>query len=189
MRAALQRGESVLDRRVSLRRRGGGAVACDLLAARERGVGVLLLRAGVDDGVGDERAARRPVTVSLTGARGLSNASYPGALAQVVTNLVMNSLTHAFAEGEAGAIQIRLVEAEGGLELEYADDGCGIPRESLAKIFEPFFTTQRGRGGIGLGLHVVHNLVTQRMGGTIRCESEPGQGARFYISLPAATTR
>ncbi len=133
---------------------------------------------------------RRPVTALLTGARGLKIVNYPGALAQVVTNLVMNSLTHAFAPGEAGTIEITLAAVEGSdtLALEFADDGRGIPRENLAKIFEPFFTTQRGRGGTGLGLHLVYNLVTQRMGGTIRCESAPGQGARFFISLPSSSS-
>ncbi|RKZ57028.1 MAG: hypothetical protein DRR08_20070, partial [Candidatus Parabeggiatoa sp. nov. 2] len=64
------------------------------------------------------------------------------------------------------------------------DDGCGIPPENLAKIFEPFFTTARAQGGTGLGLHIVFNLVTQKLNGTIRCESLKGQGTTFFIEIP-----
>ena len=127
---------------------------------------------------------RHPVTVEISGDAELTLVNDPGALAQVVTNLVMNSLTHAFVGDASGAIGIRVDPAPDGIELEVRDDGRGIAGEHLAKIFDPFFTTQRGRGGSGLGLHVVYNLVTQRMRGTIRCESAPGAGARFSLSLP-----
>ena len=69
------------------------------------------------------------------------------------------------------------------LMFEYSDDGKGIPEENLSKIFDPFFTTKRGQGGSGLGLHIIYNLVTQKLAGTIRCESKPGQGTKFIIML------
>jgi len=70
------------------------------------------------------------------------------------------------------------------VQLIYVDNGKGIPPENLDKIFEPFYTTRRGRGGTGLGLHILYNLVTQKLGGTVRCESTPGQGTSFTLLLP-----
>jgi signal transduction histidine kinase len=68
--------------------------------------------------------------------------------------------------------------------IEYSDDGCGIPPAHMGKIFEPFFTTARAQGGTGLGLHIVYNLVTQKLRGTIRAESEEGRGTRFFMNFP-----
>lgn len=112
--------------------------------------------------------------------------SYPGAFSQVLTNLVMNSLAHAYEPGQAGVIRITVSRAGGNLTLVYSDDGNGIPEESLGKIFDPFFTTKRGRGGTGLGLHILYNIVTQNLGGTVRCESTPGHGTTFLLTLPFA---
>lgn len=112
--------------------------------------------------------------------------SFPGDLAQIITNLVMNSVIHGYAEGESGHLQLMFQADESKLRIEYRDDGRGIESEHLSKIFEPFFTTARNRGGTGLGLHIVYNLVTQKMMGTIRCESSVGQGVRFIIKLPLA---
>ncbi len=110
--------------------------------------------------------------------------SYPGALSQIITNLVMNSLMHAFDPGEAGRIGISAELTEGQVRLIYVDNGKGIAPEHLDKIFEPFYTTRRGRGGTGLGLHILYNLVTQQLHGTVRCESAPGQGTTFTLLLP-----
>jgi GAF domain-containing protein/tetratricopeptide (TPR) repeat protein/two-component sensor histidine kinase len=110
--------------------------------------------------------------------------SYPGSFAQIVTNLVMNSLAHAYEPGEPGRLAFDLKQKNGRFIFEYSDDGRGIPKEDLGKIFDPFFTTKRGQGGSGLGLHVVYNLVTQKLGGMIRCESEVGIGTKFMIEVP-----
>jgi len=103
----------------------------------------------------------------------------------VVTNLVTNSLTHGFPDGRAGHITLTVREDAGTVVLQYADDGDGIPPEHLKRIYDPFFTTRRGGGGSGLGLHIVYNLVTQRLGGSISASSEPGAGARFEVRFPA----
>ncbi|MBD2858373.1 PAS domain-containing sensor histidine kinase [Spongiibacter sp. KMU-158] len=109
----------------------------------------------------------------------------PGALSQILTNLVMNSLVHAYDEGEAGTIIIRAHKSEDGqVVLSYIDDGKGIPKAYLSKVFDPFFTTKRANGGSGLGLHIVFSLVHQVLGGTIEIESEEGKGAQFTITLP-----
>ncbi len=109
---------------------------------------------------------------------------YPGAFAQIVTNLVMNSLTHAFDPGEEGRIQIKVERNNRQLAFTYSDNGKGMQQHVLAKIFDPFFTTKRGIGGTGLGLYVVYNIVTQQFNGTIKCESQPGQGTTFHIQVP-----
>jgi signal transduction histidine kinase len=70
------------------------------------------------------------------------------------------------------------------VELVVADDGCGIAPETIGHIFEPFFTTRRGSGGSGLGLHIVFNIVTQRLGGTISVNSTVGAGTRFVLVFP-----
>lgn len=110
--------------------------------------------------------------------------SYPGAFSQIITNLIMNSINHAYPNGEAGQLFFNLSQKEKQLVIEYGDDGCGIPAENLSQIFEPFFTTARIRGGTGLGLHIVYNLITQTLNGTIRCESEVGYGTKFILVLP-----
>jgi C4-dicarboxylate-specific signal transduction histidine kinase len=109
----------------------------------------------------------------------------PDALYQVVVNLVMNSLAHAYPEGATGTLRIAAEAVEGGVRLTYRDDGAGMPADVAARAFEPFFTTRRGTGGTGLGLHIVWNLVTQALGGKIALATAPGEGARFTITLPA----
>lgn len=111
--------------------------------------------------------------------------SYPGALAQVITNLVMNSLIHGFEAKEQGCISIEAYQKGEMVCLFYRDDGCGMSEDATQKIFEPFFTTRRGAGGSGLGAHLIYNLVLQKMKGTIQCASEPGKGVLFSIRIPA----
>lgn len=110
--------------------------------------------------------------------------SYPGAISQVVTNLVMNSLIHAYNDGDEGKINFDIENYGGKIVFIYSDDGKGIEKNSLSKIFDPFFTTKRNEGGTGLGLNVVYNIITQRFGGTITCESEISKGTTFIINIP-----
>lgn len=102
---------------------------------------------------------------------------YPGALSQVLTNLVVNALTHAYGPDDAGTLRIAVTQADPAtIELLFSDDGHGIPAEHRDRIFDPFFTTRRGQGGSGLGLHIVYNLVTAVMGGSVALE--PGRTGR-----------
>ena len=110
--------------------------------------------------------------------------SFPGAFSQIISNLVMNSLIHGFDEMEAGEISFDATEDNGSIVLTYRDNGKGMNEKDLAKIFDPFFTTKRSQGGSGLGMHIVHNLVTQTLGGTIACESQPGNGIMVRIQIP-----
>ena len=110
--------------------------------------------------------------------------SYPGSFAQIFTNFVMNSLIHAFAPGNSGEIALHIREQHDTLWIRYSDNGKGMSPHERSQIFEPFYTTKRGQGGSGLGLHIVYNLVTQRLNGSIACESAPGEGTTFVIHLP-----
>jgi signal transduction histidine kinase/purine-cytosine permease-like protein len=125
------------------------------------------------------------VVVSVDCAAGIEMDSYPGPLAQVLTNLVLNSLQHAFEPGVPGRICITAWAADADeVVLRYEDDGRGVPADLHHKIFEPFFTTRRGLGGSGLGLHLVHNIVTNRLNGSIDVESRVGGGTLFIIRVP-----
>ncbi len=127
-----------------------------------------------------ELAAR--ATISLNVPDGLELYSYPGSLAQIVSQLVENALQHAFEE-KTGQISIDVCEQENELILTVNDDGCGISAENLPKIFDPFFTTMRNKSP-GLGLHIIHNIATQLLSGTLTCESLPGSGSTFKLQIP-----
>jgi PAS domain S-box-containing protein len=110
--------------------------------------------------------------------------THPGALYQIISNLVMNSLTHAYEPEQAGRLRISGRISGGRLYLEYSDDGKGIPLEFQNRVFDPFFTTRRGAGGSGLGMHIVYNLVTGTLKGSIVLASHPGEGTTFRMALP-----
>ncbi|MFH2067736.1 MAG: hybrid sensor histidine kinase/response regulator [Pseudomonadota bacterium] len=110
--------------------------------------------------------------------------SYPGVFSQIITNFVMNSLIHGFHGESQKIIHISLSQDGERLRFTYKDNGKGMSRECVEKVFEPFFTTKRNSGGTGLGLHIVYNLVTQVLQGTIQCTSRPDEGAEFTITAP-----
>ncbi|MBD2187624.1 sensor histidine kinase [Pseudanabaena mucicola] len=114
--------------------------------------------------------------------------SYPGALAQVITNLVNNSITHAYLPNKTGDINIDIQQNGEQVIIQYSDDGIGIDQQIFDRIFEPFFTTAREKGGTGLGLHITYNLVTQKLQGSIKCESEVNKGTIFILTLPSSIT-
>ncbi|WP_448190307.1 AAA family ATPase [Azospirillum sp. sgz301742] len=124
--------------------------------------------------------------VELDCPDGIEMDGYPGVLAQIVTNLVMNSVTHGYPPGHTGIMRLSVSRPQmGWVELVYSDDGCGIPEEHRAKVFDPFFTTRRGAGSTGLGMHIVFNLVTAKLGGQIRLDTVTGAGTRFTLRFPA----
>lgn len=125
------------------------------------------------------------VKVQIAIAPGMGMESFPGPLGQVVINLVMNAVLHAFDGREEGLVTIRAkLLKDGGVSLECADNGSGIAPEHLSRIFDPFFTTRLGQGGSGLGLAIVHRLVTQVLGGQITVDSSAAQGTAFTLRLP-----
>ncbi|MBV1777220.1 HAMP domain-containing histidine kinase [Burkholderiaceae bacterium DAT-1] len=126
-----------------------------------------------------------PINVHIECEESIHMDSYPGAIAQVITNLMVNASMHAFDDHASGNLTLCGVQEAERIKLSVSDDGCGIPSENLKKIFEPFFTTKRNAGGSGLGLHIVYNIVTKQLGGHIAVESSPGHGTRFTITMPA----
>jgi len=127
----------------------------------------------------------RDITIKLQCEPNLSMDSYPGPFGQVLTNLVLNSITHAFAAGTTGIIDIKVSAAGSAhIELVFADDGCGMPPEIKRQAFDPFFTTRRHQGATGLGLHIVYNIVAERLGGRLKLESEPSVGTIIQLILP-----
>ncbi|WP_084800807.1 MASE1 domain-containing protein [Bradyrhizobium sp. Tv2a-2] len=111
--------------------------------------------------------------------------SYPGAYGQVLTNLIFNAITHGFADGPPGHVLIKARRL--GLEqveITFSDDGVGIPEDIQRHVFDPFFTTRRALGSTGLGLYIVHNLVTDQLGGRITLVSAPGKGTTICMTLP-----
>ncbi len=127
---------------------------------------------------------RTPHTVTVECPEGLTLDSYPGAIMQIMSNLIMNSLIHGFADGTPGDIQVRVEEVGTDVVLAYKDTGVGMDGEQKARIFDPFYTTRRGSGGTGLGMNIVYNLVTQTLKGSILLETSPGHGAMFLLTLP-----
>jgi signal transduction histidine kinase len=128
---------------------------------------------------------RTTIEIQIDCTDDLAIHSVPGALEQILTNLMMNSLIHGFDEGKkSGCIKIA-IRLEGEiLHFDYSDTGKGIAPETVKKIFEPFFTTHRAHGGSGLGLYICYNIVTTQLNGTITCESVLGKGVIFRIAFP-----
>lgn len=111
--------------------------------------------------------------------------TYPGSLSQVLTNFVVNTVLHAFEEGGNGSIDITVDQpTEEMVRLRFVDDGKGIPAENLPRIFDPFFTTKRSSGGSGLGLHIVFNIISRSLQGSVTVESTVGVGTTFTVLFP-----
>lgn len=127
---------------------------------------------------------RSHVTVETAGDAAVRLRSSPGFVFQVVSNLVVNAIRHAFPGDARGHVRFTVDRVGAEACLRYVDDGVGMPPEVLARIFEPFFTTRRGAGGTGLGLHIVWNLITGQLGGRIEAASEPGKGLVISMFVP-----
>jgi signal transduction histidine kinase len=116
---------------------------------------------------------------------GITMDSYPGPYGQVVTNIVLNAVAHGFEAGQSGSVEIRAAAEDADqVAIVFSDNGRGMPAEVRRRAFEPFFTTRRGQGGTGLGLHIVHNIVTGRLGGRISVSSELDGGTTFRVLIP-----
>ncbi len=132
------------------------------------------------------RVEEAGVDVVIDAPAGIAMESYPLALTQVLTNLGVNALQHAFEPGRQGArITVRAaLVADDEVIIEVADNGHGIDPALRSRVFEPFFTTRRMLGGSGLGLYIVDQIVTRQLAGTVTLEDNPGGGARFVVRVP-----
>jgi signal transduction histidine kinase len=128
---------------------------------------------------------RAPIEFSVDVPEGLIIDGYPGSYGQILTNLFLNAVNHAFGDGRSGTISISArARGHDDIEISFADNGAGMTPDVQRQAFDPFFTTRRNEGGTGLGLHIVYNLVTQQLGGRMMLESRPGQGTTFRIIMP-----
>ncbi|RJE73725.1 histidine kinase [Pseudoalteromonas sp. MSK9-3] len=107
-----------------------------------------------------------------------------GAISQIFTNLIMNSLIHGFEGIDKGSIDIEITDDNDDVRILYRDNGRGVSAVQLEKLFDPFFTTKRDQGGSGLGTHITLNLVKQTLNGDIEVTSEEGKGLVYAISFP-----
>ncbi|MFY8348989.1 ATP-binding protein [Pseudoalteromonas sp. SSM20] len=128
--------------------------------------------------------AKFPHEVSVEGDRTLEIWTKPPVIQQIVENLISNSLIHAFNSEQHGHIVITISESNNNAIIDYQDDGNGVPIDIRSRIFDPFVTTRRGEGGSGLGMHLVYNLVTQALDGSIKLNTEAQKGAHFIIEIP-----
>ena len=124
------------------------------------------------------------ITLTVDVPAGIVMDSYPGSYGQVLTNLFLNSVVHAFPDGRAGSVIVEARQVRDDVDIFVSDDGVGMSEEIQRRAFDPFFTTRRNEGGTGLGLHIIFNLVTQQLGGRLAFESRLGWGTRFRITLP-----
>ncbi|WP_211185363.1 ATP-binding protein [Thalassotalea algicola] len=120
--------------------------------------------------------------------KNLSIDSIPGALSQIIINLIMNSIIHGFEQTNEGEVTIDITVKDNHFYLNYKDNGKGIPEEFISRVFEPFVTTKRGEGGTGLGMHLVYNLVTQALDGDVRLYSQVDNGVSLDITFPIQNT-
>ncbi|MFG6463839.1 sensor histidine kinase [Roseateles sp. DXS20W] len=128
---------------------------------------------------------KTPFVIDTQLCHGLMMNSYPGALGQVLTNLLMNALLHGFEGAERGRVTVHCARlGDDEAELTVTDDGRGMDESVRRRIFDPFFTTKLGTGGSGLGMHIVHSIVTNVLGGQIEVKSSPGQGTQMLMRLP-----
>lgn len=110
--------------------------------------------------------------------------SYPGAWAQIFTNLIQNTLIHAYDKGQQGTVTLTFQLEAQQLLFEFKDNGKGMSVDTIERIFDPFFTTNRSNGGSGLGMNIIYNIVTQKLHGSISVKSELDGGSTFLISTP-----
>ncbi|TDF42034.1 GAF domain-containing protein [Alteromonadaceae bacterium M269] len=121
---------------------------------------------------------------NIEGCESLKVLQRPGNIAQIMTNLIVNAVFHAFTDNSDGVINILIYEDRDSVVIEFSDNGVGIDAKIVDKIFEPFYTTKRSQGGSGLGLHVIYNLITQTMKGNISVKSKVKQGTQFIVKFP-----
>ena len=128
---------------------------------------------------------KRYLTLNVTCQPNLVLNSHPGPYGQVLTNLFLNATAHAFPDATPGIIAINVQAAgDDAAEILFSDDGCGMTTDVGRNAFDPFFTTSRDQGNTGLGLHIVHSIVTNCLGGTLHLDSEPGRGTKIKLRLP-----
>jgi signal transduction histidine kinase len=160
-------------------------VAVDQASERSR---YFILQELVDEVLSTIRPVYKntPWSIEVDIPEDITMESYPGALGQVVMNLVCNALVHAFEGRDRGKVEIiaRITASDTEVELVCRDDGIGMAQPTSERVFEPFFTTKLGQGGSGLGMAIVYRLASEVLGGSIRLQTEQGAGSTFRLRIP-----
>lgn len=161
-------------------------VSVDQASERRRGFDVAEVVGEVLATLGP-RVRRSPHRLETELQAGLMCDSFPGPLGQVVSNLVLNALVHAFDDGQSGSVLVHVSEGgDGQVLLRVIDNGLGMSEAVRERLFDPFFTTRLGQGGSGLGMNIVQALVLRVLGGSIRVDSQPGVGSCIEVRFPRA---
>lgn len=124
------------------------------------------------------------INIKVDIAEELTVTTFPGIFAQILSNFITNSYTHAFTESDSGSITLSATEDEDLLHFTYQDNGCGMDQETAKHVFDPIFTTKQASGR-GLGMNIVYHAITQKLKGKISCTSTLGKGTKFDIILPS----
>ena len=130
------------------------------------------------------RLKKTPLQVELWCPDDIELNSYPGAYSQIITNLIVNAMMHAYEPDQPGTLRLAFMREGDDVIFEFSDDGKGIDENILGRIFDPFFTTKRGSGGSGLGLHILYNIISGTLGGGVEVFSTVGAGTRFRLRMP-----
>ncbi len=131
-----------------------------------------------------------PIEIIVTGEPDLVLDSYPGAIGQVLNQLIENAIVHGFARTGEGTIAVRVwPSGHDAVRITVQDDGVGVPAADLSQVFAPFFTTRLAQGGSGLGLTISRNMVNGILGGRIELVSPPGAGTTVTLTLPRLAPR
>lgn len=134
------------------------------------------------------------VNYLFSGENNIKISTVPGALAQVITNLVNNSIRHGFQDEKKERTKINEIKInlkkhnDNKIILTYQDNGIGMSDDVLAQVFDPFFTTKRNKGGTGLGMNIVFNVIEQKLAGHINISSKLGKGVTCEVTLPLSVT-
>jgi signal transduction histidine kinase len=130
------------------------------------------------------RLKKKNTQVTITGDENLEVNLYPDKIFQVIDNLIINSVTHGFVDKEDGHINIDFKIDDDKLVIVYSDNGCGIEENHQKHIFDEFYTTNSKNGSTGLGMHIVHSIITKDLEGSIELDTTPGEGTSFKIVVP-----
>jgi signal transduction histidine kinase len=174
---------------VDLERAGGliqsfNQVAVDRSEAKRRTFNLKLATEQILSSL-QHRLRQSHVSVALEIPDNIMMDSYPGPYGQALTVLITNAAEHAYLEAQGGKVHVEARRRDGEqVEITLSDNGKGMAAEVLKRAFDPFFTTRRSHGHAGLGLFIVHNIVTQQLGGRIMLTSAPANGTSFCITIP-----
>ena len=127
---------------------------------------------------------RKKYKIILNCADNINIRTYPSVIAEIFTHLIKNSLKHGFENLNEGTITVDTIVKDNEINFCYQDDGKGINEVDVKHIFEPFYNITGKSGGIGLGLHIVYNLVVHTLKGKISCKSSTAEGCEFSIIIP-----